>query len=131
MQVSNYFVLADKNFEIADGAIKRFTAKMPTSNHFVRSTARPVLSFNVQQLSDDLKFIVLLNDPTGDPNNIPESKIVLTYEASGSKHQVVRAINEVLDGNDFVAGDDNLIDFRVIFGKVRFADVLLFFRVET
>jgi hypothetical protein len=25
MQVSNYFVLADKNFEIADGAIKRFT----------------------------------------------------------------------------------------------------------
>src|SRR5262249_1647356 len=127
MQVSNYFVLQDANFELSKDAIKSFTPKMPPSNQFVRETARPLLRCNMQPVRDEIKFIVLLKDPTGDPNNIPESKIVFDYDASGSKHRVLRGIHEVLDGNKFVPSGDNLIDFRVIIGHVRFSDVVLLF----
>lgn len=131
MQVSNYFILRDSPFELEEGQIKRFPAEMPPAAQFVKATARPVLSFNLEPRSDHLKFIVLLNDFLGDPNNIPNEKVVFDYDASGSKHRLVRMLQEVLDGNDFIANAENLIDFRVIIGKARLSDIILSFRVET
>lgn len=131
MQVSNYFVLQDANFELDEGEIKRFTAKMPPSSQFVKATARPILWFNMQPLtSHRLKLIVILNDVQGDPNNIPDSKVVWNY-GNGDNIQLLRSTHEVLDGNQFLPGIDNLIDFRVVVGKVRLSDVVLFVRMET
>ncbi len=131
MQVSNYFVLQDANFELDEGEIKRFTAKMPPSSQFVKATARPILWFNMQPLtSHRLKLIVILNDVQGDPNNIPDSKVVWNYD-NGDDIQLLRSTHEVLDGNQFLPGIDNLIDFRVVVGKVRLSDVVLFVRMET
>jgi hypothetical protein len=131
MQVSNYFVLQDGNFELDEGEIKRFTAKMPPSSQFVKATARPILGFNMHPLtSERLKFLVILNDIQGDPNNIPNSKVVWSYD-SGDDVRLLRSTHEVLDGEQFSPGVDNVIDFRVIVGKVRLSDVVLHFRVET
>jgi hypothetical protein len=130
MQVSNYFVLSDNNLILEDGDIKRFTKEMPPSSQFVKAIAHPILSFNIHPLtSGRLKFIVLLNN-LADPS-IPDDKIVFVYDFEGSKHQVSRGIHEVLDGNKFLPGIDNQIDFRVVVGKLELSDVVLFFRVET
>ena len=66
----------------------------------------------------------------GDPNNIPDSKVVWNY-GNGDNIQLLRSTHEVLDGNQFLPGIDNLIDFRVVVGKVRLSDVVLFVRMET
>jgi hypothetical protein len=130
MQVSNYFVLQDIPFTLEGNQIKRF--EVPTPDLFHKPTARPVLQFRMLPLSDHLKFIVLLNDFVGDPNNIPADKIVFPYDFDGSRHRILRGIHEVLDGNDFLPeGSTNIIDFRVVTGSVNIADVVLFFRIET
>ncbi len=130
MQLSNYFVLQDNNFELAEGNIKRFTASMPPPSQFRSNTARPLLWFNMQPLtSGRLKFIVILNDPQGNPNNIPDNKVVFNYDFASNSREL-RSIHEVLDGSKF-SSNDNFIDFRVIVGRIRLSDIILFFRVET
>jgi hypothetical protein len=131
MQVSNYFVLDDDNFELNADEMKRFIVKMPPAAQFVRATARPILWLTIHPRSDHAKFIVILNDAPGDPNNIPNSKIVFVYDFEGTVQKGFRGVHEVLDGNQFIAGGDNFIDFRVIIGKVLFSDVVLHFRLET
>lgn len=133
MQVSNYFVLQDGNFELDESQdrVKRFTVKMPPSSQFVKATGRPILWFNMQPLtSRRLKFFVALNDPPGNADTTPPEKVVWLYD-SRDDIQLLRSTHELLDGNKFAPGVDNLIDFHVTVGKVRLSDVVLFFHVET
>ena len=132
MQVSNYFVLQDTNFEIDENSMKRFTVKMPPASQFVKATARPILWFNMDPLtSQHLKFLVVLNHPdTEVGGNIPNEKIVWAYDKPDDI-KLLRSTHEVLDGNQFLPGANNTIDFVGVIGKVRLSDVVLFFRVET
>jgi len=116
---------------LEEGAIKRFTVKMPPSSQFVKATARPTLFFNMQPLtSGRLTFLVILNEFLGDSSNVPASTIAWNYDNPDGR-RLPRSTHEVLDGNQCLPAADNLIDVRVVVGKVRIADVVLFFRVET
>ena len=117
MQVSNYFVLQDVNFEIDENSMKRFTVKMPTASQFVKATARPILMFNMDpRTGHHLKFIVVLNHPgTEVGGNIPNEKIVWAYDKPDDI-MLLRSTHEVLDGNKFLPGADNTIDFVGVMG---------------
>jgi hypothetical protein len=128
MLVSTYRVLIDGPFDLNAQAIKRFTQPMPPSSEFVKETAKPILCFNIQPLtSAHLKFAVFLNDHAATQS---DSKIAWVYD-NADDIKLLRSIHEMLDADRFLPGADNLIDFKVIIGKARFSDVVLFFRVET
>ena len=130
MQLSNYFVLLDSNLELNENQVKRFSVEMPDAPAFVGATARPVLWFNMNPLtSSRLKINVILNHLQGD-TNYPANKVVWSYD-NPDDIRLLRSTHEVLDGNAFLDGQTNQIDFRVIVGKVRISDVLLFYRLQT
>jgi hypothetical protein len=125
MPASDYVVLLDSNRDLDERDVADFTARIPPLSEFDR-TASPILWFNVQPLtSQRLKFNVFLNDATGGDD---ETKIVLTYD-SPDDIRLLRSIHEVLAVKLFIPGDDNIFLFKVVAGKVRFSDIVLFFHV--
>lgn len=125
-RVATYSVLRDASFDLDEDQVRRFTVTMPSS--FDADTAAPMLCFRLHQRSKRLKFLVILNDAPGDAN-VPSDKIEFLYDFDGSSHRNMRTLNEVLNGQKFVIGE-NTIDFRVVAGEATFSDVVLFHRLE-
>jgi hypothetical protein len=130
IKASNYVVLLDGNKDLDEGHGETFKAKKNDLSSQFDRTASPILWLNIQPLtSHRLKFIVVLNDPAFTPDNIDESKLVLTYDVPDDI-RVLRSIHEVLAVKLFISGDDNLFRFHVVAGKVRLSDIVLFFHVK-
>ena len=128
MPASDYVVLRDGNIDLDEGQGADFTARIPPVSEFDR-TASPILWFNLQPLtSQRLKFIVVLNDPPFNPDNVDTSRLVLTYDVPDDV-RLPRSIHEVLPVSLFIPGDDNIFRFHVVVGKVRLSDIVLFFHV--
>ena len=93
------------------------------------TAASPILWFNVQPLtSHRLKFIVVLNHLNFNPDNIDETKLVMTYDVPDDI-RLLRSIHEVIPVRLIRPGEDNTLRFHVVVGSVRFSDIVLFFHV--
>ncbi len=129
MPASDYVVFRDSNRDLDEGQGADFTARIPTPPSEFDRTASPILWFNVQPLtSHRLKFIVVLNHLNFNPDNIDETKLVMTYDAPDDI-RLLRSIHEVIPVSLIRPGDDNTFRFHVVAGKVRFSDIVLFFHV--
>ena len=118
MPASDYVVLRDGNIDIDAGHGQDFTATIPTPpSVFDNARFSPILWFNYEPLtSHRLKFIVVLNHPNLNPDNVDELKLVLEYDVTDDI-RLPRSRHEVLPVSLFKPGMVNTFRFHVDEGR--------------
>lgn len=121
ISISDYVTVSDAPFELSSGHVRRFKFDLPGD---FSKQATTVLMFGITP-DDDVKYLVIVNDVAADPNNTPPETIVDSQELHGA---TFRTLHEVVPGEKFLGGQgfENLLDVRVITGRARFHDIVLF-----
>ena len=127
--MTDYMILHDDAFELSTspagpGDVRKLDFSLPANFTIGTRRALPLLAFIVNPVSDDVELGFWVNP--SDPNLIQTQREQLLTWPNGP--HIDQGLWEGINGQKFNEGQANSIFFRVLRGRVRLRDVVLWYQ---